>query len=450
MMGATELENSNSLDVAQYLMLERSLLGSAIIDSDSLSEIDDLKITPSDFLDQKFQIIFKHVQDLRNNGKPVDLVSIVDSLTKTNDIFKVGGASFVTNIYQDVASSANIRFYAERVKEQSLSRLVFNKAREIAGFSKENLSREELIEKVNQALISLNDNQDSGSSLEMRESVLSVIESLRDKDSLKHTLTKTGFSAIDDKIEGLTPGQLIILAARPAMGKTSLALNIGKNVSEIYNEHVLIYSLEMMHKELTERLIAMEALVNGKKFKSRDFTSDELMRVGKAAEKCSQLKLVIDDYSGSTISRIRNQSLRHKAKYGKLRMVIIDYLQLIPYKESKKGNKADDIGELTRSLKLLSKELNCPIICLSQLNRGVEARENKRPNLADLRDSGAIEQDADMVWFIYRDEVYNPDTKAPSEAEVIISKNRGGETGTAKLAWKGEFTKFTERAEDVF
>jgi len=131
-------------------------------------------------------------------------------------------------------------------------------------------------------------------------------------------------------------------------------------------------------------------------------------------------------------------------------MVIIDYLQLIPYKESKKGNKADDIGELTRSLKLLSKELNCPIICLSQLNRGVEARENKRPNLADLRDSGAIEQDADMVWFIYRDEVYNPDTKAPSEAEVIISKNRGGETGTAKLRWIGEFTKFTERAEDQF
>jgi replicative DNA helicase len=444
------MDSFQTEDLAQLLTNERAVLSSVIIDPESLSEIDDLKISASDFSDTKYQIVFSHVEKLRTLGKPVDLVSLVDSLNQSNDIYKVGGASYLAGIYNDLASSANIRHYAERVKEQSLSRIVFNKAKEIAGFSKENLSREELIEKVNQSLIALNDNQDSGTSLEMKESVISVIQSLRDKDSLKHTLTKTGFSAIDDKIEGLTPGQLIILAARPAMGKTSLALNIGFNVAQKYDEHVLVYSLEMMHKELTERMISMEAQVNGKKFKSRNFDQGDLLKIDKAARKCSELKLILDDYSGSTISRIRNQSLRHKAKYGKLRMVIIDYLQLIPYKESKKGNKADDIGELTRSLKLLSKELNCPIICLSQLNRGVEARENKRPNLADLRDSGAIEQDADMVWFIYRDEVYNPDTKAPSEAEVIISKNRGGETGTAKLRWIGEFTKFTERAEDVF
>jgi replicative DNA helicase len=206
----------------------------------------------------------------------------------------------------------------------------------------------------------------------------------------------------------------------------------------------------MLHKELSERIISMDSMVNSKKFKSLDFTSEDLKRVGVSAEKCSKLPLIIDDYSGSTLFRIRNQCLRHKAKYGKLRMIVIDYLQLIPYEEVRKGNKADDIGILTRGLKLLSKEIGCPIICLSQLNRGVETRENKRPNLADLRDSGAIEQDADMVWFIYRDEVYNPETKHPSEAEIIISKNRGGETGTAKLSWRGEFTKFSDRAEDVF
>lgn len=440
---------SNSQESHQSLLLEKALLGSAIVDPESLSEVDDLKITHSDFLDTKYQTVFLHVEKLRAKGAPIDLVSLIDSLTQANDIFKVGGASFVIEIFDNIASSANIRHYANRVKELSLSRQVIRKAKQIEAFAKENLSREELVEKVNQTLISINDSQDSGTSLEMKESVNSVIESLRDRESIKETLTKTGFSALDDKIEGLVPGQLIILAARPAMGKTSLALNIAQNVSEEYQEHVLVFSLEMMHKELTERLISTEASVNSKKFKSRDFSADELVRVGRAAKKCSELKLILDDYSGSTIHRIKNQSLRHKAKYGKLRMVVIDYLQLIPYEESKKGNKADDIGNLTRSLKLLSKELGCPIICLSQLNRGVESRENKRPNLADLRDSGAIEQDADMVWFIYRDEVYNPDTKAPREAEVIISKNRGGETGIAKLSWKGEFTKFADRPVDM-
>jgi replicative DNA helicase len=437
-------EETGTLDVDQYLLLERSLLSSAIIDPDALAEIDDLKIQPSDFLDQKYQTVFSHIQLLRDSGKPIDLVTIVDSLKSNNDIYKIGGASFVANIFSELASSANIRFYAQRVKEQSLSRQVFQKAKELAQISKQNLSREDLIEKVNQTLISLNDEHETGTSLEMKESVLSVIKSLRDKDSLQSTLTKTGFSTLDDKIVGITPGQLIVLAARPAMGKTSLALNIGKNVAHNYNEHVLIFSLEMMNKELTERFIAIESQVNSKKFNSRDFTSDELVKIAKASEKCASLKILIDDYSGSTIHRIRNQALRHRAKYGKLRLLIIDYLQLIPYQESRKGNKADDIGTITRSLKLLSKEVNCPVICISQLNRGVEVRDNKRPTLADLRDSGAIEQDADMVWFIYRDEVYNPDTKSQSEAEVIISKNRGGETGTAKLRWIGEYTKFND------
>lgn len=439
-------ESENLLD----LNIEKALLSSAIADPESLIELDDLKLSYTDFTDLKYQIVFSHIEKLIASNKPVDLVTISNSLNSNGDIYKIGGETFLTSIWNEVGSSANIRFYAEKVKDKSFSRFVLSKAKEIASFATSNFAREELIEQVNQLLVSINDNHESTDSVDMKTSVLAVIQSLKDKESINDNLTLTGFSAIDDKIVGLTEGQLIILAARPGMGKTSLALNIATNVSKKYDEPVLIFSLEMMHKELTQRLISMDSLVNSKKFKSLDFSATELSKVAKSAESCSKLKILIDDYSGSTIARIRNKSLRHKAKHGKLRLVVIDYLQLIPYQESKKGNKADDIGVITRSLKLLSKELGCPIICLSQLNRGVESRENKRPNLADLRDSGAIEQDADMVWFIYRDEVYNPDTKTPSDAEILISKNRSGDTGTAKLAWKGEFTKFTERAEDIF
>lgn len=263
-------------------------------------------------------------------------------------------------------------------------------------------------------------------------------------------LTKTGFDSLDDKLVGISPGQLIVLAARPSMGKTALALNIGQKIAEKYNEHVIVFSLEMLHSELTQRLISMESLVNSQKFKSKEFNAEDLKKIASASEKLAKLPMIIDDYSSTSLARIRTQSLRYKAKHGKIRAVIIDYLQLMAMEETKKGNKADDIGVITRGLKLLAKELECPVILLSQLNRGVEGRDNKRPMLQDLRSSGDIEQDADMVWFIYRDEVYNTDTKDRSEAEIIIAKNRGGETGTAKLAWRGEFTKFTAKAEDIF
>lgn len=431
------------------ILVEKALLSSLMFDNNASYEIDSLSITPDDFLDPKHQIVYKHFVDLRKKGLEVDFISLADSLSKTGELDNAGGKVFLASIYEDYANPANITHYATRVKERSIAKGVLRKAKELQTFAlDQNLSKDELIENVNRTLLELNDSADQGASLEIKDSIFEVIKSLQDKNG-DEALTKTGFKSLDLKIEGLLPGQLIILAARPSMGKTALALNIAKSVAEKYSEQVLIFSLEMLHKELSERLISTEAEVNSRKFKSRDFNSDELRRIGNAAGKCANLPLIVDDFSGSTIYRIRNQCLRHKAKYKKLRLVVIDYLQLIPYEEGRKGNKADDIAILTRNLKLLSKEIGCPIICLSQLNRGVETRDNKRPILADLRDSGAIEQDADQVWFIYRDEVYNPETKSAAEAEVIIAKNRGGETGTAKLSWQGEFTKFSDlRIED--
>ncbi len=440
------VKNTNEL-----LMAERAFLSTVISDPDSMGEIDAIKIEADDFLEFRHRIVFQHFIKLKNAGINPDYITLAESLNATGELERVGGQAFLLNIFDEYASSANLENYADLIKRKSVFRDVVQKAKEIQSIAiNGDVTQDELLGKINKILIDLNDNSANGNSLDLKDSIFQVIKDLKDKDSIKSKLTKTGFDSIDDKIVGVSPGQLIVLAARPSMGKTALALNIGQKMAENYEEHVVIFSLEMLHGELTQRLISMESLVNSQKFKSREFNAEDLKKIATASEKLSRLPIIIDDYSSTSLARIRTQCLRYKAKHGKLRAIIVDYLQLMTMEETKKGNKADDIGVITRGLKLLAKELECPIILLSQLNRGVEGRDNKRPMLQDLRSSGDIEQDADMVWFIYRDEVYNADTPQKAEAEIIIAKNRGGEIGTARLAWKGEFTKFTARAEDIF
>ena len=435
----------------ELLIAERAFLSTVISDPDSLGEIDSLKIGLDDFIENKNRLVYKHVIKLKMSGVNPDYITLAESLNASGEIERVGGHSYLLGIFEEFASSANLKNYAELIKKKSLFRNIIQKTKEIQVIaSSGEITKEELLSKVNKLITDLNDNSNLGNSLNLKDSILEVIEDLRDRDSIKSKLTKTGFESIDEKIVGISPGQLIVLAARPSMGKTALALNISQKIAENYREPVVVFSLEMLHGELTQRLISMESLVNSQKFKSREFNAEDLKKIALASEKLSKLPIIIDDYSSTSLARIRTQCLRHKAKHGKLRAVIVDYLQLMAIEESKKGNKSDDIGVITRGLKLLAKELECPIILLSQLNRGVEGRDNKRPMLQDLRSSGDIEQDADMVWFIYRDEVYNTETKDRSEAEIIIAKNRGGEIGTARLAWRGEFTKFTTRTEDVF
>ena len=435
----------------ELLMAERAFLSSVLSDPDSMGEIDSLKVDADDFIEFKNRLVFQHFLKLKKSGVSPDYITLAESLNASGELERIGGQNFLVNIFDEYASSANLKSYAELIKKKSIFRDVVQKAKEIQNIAVSGeVSQEELLGQINKILIDLNDSSTNGNALDLKESILQVIKDLRDKDSMHAKVTKTGFDSIDDKLVGISPGQLIVLAARPSMGKTALALNIGQKIAEKYNEHVIVFSLEMLHSELTQRLISMESLVNSQKFKSKEFNAEDLKKIASASEKLAKLPMIIDDYSSTSLARIRTQCLRYKAKHGKVRAVIVDYLQLMTMEETKKGNKADDIGVITRGLKLLAKELECPVILLSQLNRGVEGRDNKRPMLQDLRSTGDIEQDADMVWFIYRDEVYNTDTKDKSEAEIIIAKNRGGETGTAKLAWKGEFTKFTAKAEDIF
>lgn len=426
-------------------MAERAFLSAIISDPDSFGEVDSLRVQEDDFQEFRHKVIFQHFLKLRAAGTVPDYITLSESLDRSGALESIGGRTFLVGIFDEYASSANVISYAEIIKKKSLFRDVVQKTKLIQNLAiKGNISREDLITECNKVLVGLNDLSGIGSIQTLKESILGVFKNITNRDSAQLRLTKTGFNAIDSKIVGLSPGQLVILAGRPSMGKTAIALNMVRNMAGEYNEAIPVFSIEMPNNELTERLISSDARVNSKKFKSLDFGVDDLKRISSVSETLSKLPILIDDNPSVSVSRIRSQCLRHKSKFGKLRAVVIDYLQLFPSDPNFKGTKSDEIGTITRELKLLSKEIECPIILLSQLNRSLESREDKRPMLQDLRSSGDIEQDADIVIFVYRDEFYNPGTKAVNEAEIIIAKNRGGETGTVKLMWNGEFTRFSD------
>jgi replicative DNA helicase len=429
---------------AEHYMAEKALISCLLIDPESVYELTDLNLNQGDFFNKKLAIIFKEFTDLIELGAGVDFITIVDSLTKKNLLDRIGGKKFLMEIFEEQASSVNIYHYAQIIKDRSIFRKVKNVSKELEQLSlSADLNKEQLLDLVNSTVFKLNDDALLNEATPIQNSVLDILKSIKNKEDISSSITKSLFNGLDQKVEGFTPGQLIVLAARPSMGKTSLALNIAENVASYYKEPVVIFSLEMLKKELTTRIISSKSEVSSSKFKKNQFTSNELTKIAKAAQECSNLSIHIDDNSNLNVHQIRNKCFRIKAQHKKLRMVVIDYLQLLQLADTKQ-NKADLVGDLTRSLKLLAKELECPVLVLSQLNRGVEARENKRPLLADLRDSGAIEQDADMVMFIYRESFYNDQCENPNQAEIILAKNRNGEVGKVYLGWDGQYTKFSD------
>ena len=290
----------------------------------------------------------------------------------------------------------------------------------------------------------LADNAKGGGIVPLKKFLLPALAEIADKDRKVGEVEglSTGYEKLDRYFMGMRPGQFIVLAARPGMGKTSLSLNIATNVCRQTKFPVAIFSLEMLAEELTMRLISGSAKVDSKKIKAKNFTSNELKSLGTAVEELSNYSIFINDSSATTVLDIQSQCRKLRFEQG-LSMVIIDYIQLLNATD-KKIPREQQIAEMSRSLKLMAKDLQCPVIAMSQLNRAVESRPNKRPNNSDLRESGAIEQDADIVSFVYRDELYNPDTKEPGVAEIIIGKNRNGETGITKLAWVGRYTSFED------
>tara|TARA_R110002072_G_scaffold1989_1_gene16253 strand:- start:25688 stop:27064 length:1377 start_codon:yes stop_codon:yes gene_type:complete len=442
-MNNGQQSNNNRRELPHDILAERSLLGCLLIDGESYDDISDLKIVGSDFYHPQYGVIYQAIYDLKESNMPVDYVTVSSRLNEIGKLEEIGGGSAISDILHDQVSSANIYHYGKTVKDKSSVRELVRTSMRVTEMGMTYQGKaEEFFQEVEGAFFKLTNDAKSGKMVDLKSCLKENLKELEDMSRNPGEIQgqSTGYPKLDELLLGMQPGQLIILAARPAMGKTALALNVALSVCERHSLPVAVFSLEMLAAELSKRLLSQKAKVDSKRIRTKNFLDTDLRNIGRAVQELSGLQLFINDSGDTTILDIQSQCRKIQAEHG-LGLVVIDYLQLMS-PTNKTLSREQQISEMSRGLKTMAKELQCPVIALSQLNRGVEARPNKRPNTADLRESGAIEQDADVVMFVYRDEYYNPDTKEPGVAEIIVGKNRGGETGTAKLAWVGAYTSF--------
>ena len=437
-----------NFELPHDLLAEKSLLGCLLIDGQSYDEVIDIGLGQKDFHHPKYGTIFEAIKDLNSRNLPVDYVTVCSRLQELGKLEQLGGHSFIQEITEDQASSANIYYYAKTVKEKASMREIIRAAMNVVEIGKTfNGSTEDYVQIVEEKFFKLTNEAKSGGLVRLQSCLKENLKDLEDTSRAPGELSgySSGFPRLDRYLLGMQPGQLIVLAARPGMGKTSLALNIGVRSTKISKLPMVLFSLEMLDKEISMRVLSSEAKVDSKRLRTKNFMDTDLRNIGKAIQELTTLPVFISDDGNTTVLDIQSYCRKIKSEYG-LGLVIIDYLQLMK-SHTNNPSREQQISEISRSLKSMAKELQCPVLALSQLNRSVESRPDKRPNTADLRESGAIEQDADVVIMIYRDDFYHKDSKEPGVAEVLVVKNRAGETGTAKLAWIGAHTSFENLLE---
>ncbi|NLL00856.1 MAG: replicative DNA helicase [Clostridiales bacterium] len=427
------------------LEAEQSVIGSMIMDKDAILVASEV-INSDDFYEQQHGILFDAMLELFNEGKPVDLITLQNRLKEKDVPPQISSLEFIRDLVSSVPTSANVKYYAQIVREKAVLRRLIKVAEEIANdcyLDKENL--DVILEKTEKEVFNISQNRGTKEFTDIRDVVLRSIDSIESASKNKGSVTglATGFYDLDYKTAGFQPSDLILIAARPSMGKTAFALNIAEYVALRSNITTAIFSLEMSQDQLVKRLLAMNSKVDSQNIRTGNLSGDEWANLMESARIIGNSNLVIDDTSSISVSELRSKCRKLKLERN-LGLVIIDYLQLMTGSK-KVESRQQEISEISRSLKSLAREINVPIIALSQLSRAVEQRPDKRPMLSDLRESGAIEQDADVVMFIYRDDYYNHDTEEPGVTEVIIGKQRNGPTGTIKLAWMGQFMKFGNR-----
>ena len=428
----------------QNVEAEASLLSAVLIDNATLNDIVEI-LSPEDFYRSAHQKIFRSYLDLFEKSEPIDLVTVANNLKGKDQLEDIGGATYLASLIDTVPLAVNARYYAEIVYEKSCLRQLIEKANAIARKCFED--RDELDDIVNfaeKSIFELSENKTRKSFFPLNEIIVKNIETLEEKQGNKSLVTgvPSGYTDLDRMTSGFQNSDLIILAARPSMGKTALALNIARNAAVDNNTPVAIFSLEMSMEQLSLRMLCSDARVDSSRVRSGFFTMEDWTNLTEAAGILSETPIYIDDSSGISVTELRAKARRLKMDKN-IGLIIIDYLQLM--RTSKSLERRDlEISDMSRSLKGLAKELNIPIIALSQLNRMLEQRNDKRPKLSDLRESGALEQDADVVAFIYRDEVYNKDDTNPHKgtAEILLAKQRNGPTGTAVLTFINAFTRF--------
>ncbi|AWB32606.1 replicative DNA helicase [Orrella marina] len=427
---------------------EQSVLGGLLLDNAAFERISDV-ISEDDFYRHEHRLIWHHVSRLINLSRPADVITVNESLLSAGKGDAAGGLPYLNSLAHNTPSAANIRRYAEIVRERSMLRKLVAVADEIAStaFNPKGKEARQLLDEAESRVFKIAQEGARGTQgfQEIQPLLSQVVERI---DELYHregdsevTGIPTGFADLDRMTSGLQPGDLIIVAGRPSMGKTSFSMNIGEHVAIEQGLPVAVFSMEMGAVQLAMRMIGSVGMLDQHRMRTGKLVADDWPKLTHAVQRMQDAQLYIDETPGLTAVELRARARRLARQCGQLGLIIIDYIQLMSANGSGE-NRATEISEISRSLKGLAKELNCPLIALSQLNRSLEQRPNKRPIMSDLRESGAIEQDADVILFIYRDQVYNPDSPDKGTAEIIIGKQRNGPIGTVRLTFQGESTRF--------
>ena len=426
---------------------EESVLGALLLSRDAIGTVSEMGLNPQDFYRPAHRHIFDAVRALYSSGSPADTVTVADELRRAGLLAEVGGPETLHELQNSTPAISSAGHYAKIVQETALLRQLIYAAGDIAELAYS--EPDDVIKALDQAegkIFNVAEQRVSDTTRQIDQLLPGVLDHLAANYERGDTITgiPTGYSDLDELLSGLQPNALYIVGARPAMGKTAFGLGIASHVAIHSTKPVLVFSLEMGHQELTQRILASEARVDSTKIRTGKLDEPDWAKIGKAIGRL-EVPLFLDDNPRVTVMEIRAKARRIKARYGGLGLIVIDYLQLMGGNSSAE-NRQLEVSEISRNLKILARELEVPIIALSQLSRNLEARADKRPMLSDLRESGSLEQDADVVMFLYRDEVYHPDSPDKGSAEVIVAKHRAGPIGTKRLVFLGQYTRFDNAA----
>ena len=421
------------------LEAEQSVIGSMIMDKDAIVAASEILIS-EDFYHKQYGVLFDSITELFNSGEPVDLVTLQNKLKEKDVPPEVSSLEYIGNLVAAVPTSANIKYYANIVKEKSVLRKLIKVTEGIENqcyLGKDGL--EDILADTEKSIFDLLQNRSGGDFVPIRQVVINALDKIEQASKAKGTVTgiATGFVDLDYRTSGLQPSDLILVAARPSMGKTAFVLNIAQYAAFRSNLTTAIFSLEMSKEQLVNRLFSLESRVDAQVLRNGNLSDADWEKLIEGAGVVGRSNLIIDDTPGISISELRSKCRKYKLEHD-LKLIIIDYLQLMTGNGKSSESRQQEISDISRSLKSLARELQVPVVALSQLSRAVEQRPDKRPMMSDLRESGAIEQDADVIMFIYRDDYYNKDT----ERKIIIAKQRNGPIGTVELVWLPQYTKF--------
>ena len=432
---------------------EQAVLGGLLLNNEAWDEVAE-RVGPKDFYRKEHRLIFQVVDQLVEEEKPCDLVTVSQALTHRGELDDVGGMTYLSDLARNTPSAANINAYADIVRERSILRQLIQVSHGIAeqSFNPKGTPSLEILDAAESAIFEIAEQQKKGSGPQdiktvLKKAVDRIDELYKNKNSL--TGLTTGFEELDKMTSGLQPSDMVVVAGRPSMGKTTFAMNLCENVALKAHKPVLVFSMEMPADAIVMRMLSSLGRINQTSIRSGRLDQDDWPRITSEIQMLSEQKFFIDDTPALSPLELRTRARRVARECGgQLGMIMIDYLQLMQVPGA--DSRVNEISEISRSLKGLAKELNCPVVALSQLNRSLEQRPNKRPVMSDLRESGAIEQDADVIMFLYRDEVYNQDTTEKGIGEVIIGKQRNGPIGTVRVAFRGEYLRFDDLAPEYY